>query len=531
MYPTISEVIRSLFTHSLALNIVIYSHIPRLSNRAALQTSRYLVCLLLVELVASTMGFYEVRASSSSSCPVDFSYGVNICGNDAFTGVDGVSGGSGTVKDPYILDGSSARWISIGIFNTTRYFVIENWKSDGPSSILVLDHVANALLRNLTVSSEGLDSKHFAGILSASRNVSIRDSNFQTYGYTYTNPCAYGVGLSVSRSSGINIANSYFNGPDEGLDVSLSSNINLASSQVEGGQGGGYCGGGGAFGLGFSMYTSIRNDTFHGELVYGAWVYHDSNVVISNNTFTSTVRTGLSVFDTSSNIRIFQNTFIYNGYGLRAFGFNITVFHNNFLYNEHQAFGDEGVSWSNYYPDGGNYWSNDSPVDNCSGPSQMDCSGPDGIGDLPYLCNITVDLNCGQIIPGAFANDSYPLMKPYGPPTRARIQFNPPTRLMTDRDQHLRAYVELPLGFNASVVLSSVRLNGEYIPAQSLIVSSTRNSPPVLVVSFDMRGLRYSGVPSISEPTYQLTLTSNLLTLTSFSQLQATGNIRFTTLH
>jgi len=41
-------------------------------------------------------------------------------------------------------------------------------------------------------------------------------------------------------------------------------------------------------------------------------------------------------------------------------------------------------SWDDGYPSGGNYWINYTAADQCSGPSQDVCTGPDGIADRPY---------------------------------------------------------------------------------------------------------------------------------------------------
>src|SRR5438093_1213974 len=59
-------------------------------------------------------------------------------------------------------------------------------------------------------------------------------------------------------------------------------------------------------------------------------------------------------------------------------------------------------SWDYGYPSGGNFWWNYNATDNCGGPQQDVCTGPDGIGDTP------------------FGLDRYPLMKPYP------VQINPP---------------------------------------------------------------------------------------------------------
>lgn len=87
------------------------------------------------------------------------------------------------------------------------------------------------------------------------------------------------------------------------------------------------------------------------------------------------------------------------------------IFNNNFISNVIQANDNLGFdnSWDNGYygpSGGGNYWSDYTGVDTCSGISQAVCTGPDGIGDTSYR------------IPGTSnSQDYYPLMTPFIPDT------------------------------------------------------------------------------------------------------------------
>src|SRR2546428_4010693 len=68
-------------------------------------------------------------------------------------------------------------------------------------------------------------------------------------------------------------------------------------------------------------------------------------------------------------------------------------------------------AWHAAYPRGGNHWSDYAGVDQCSGPAQNLCQGPDGFGDTPYLIN-------------GSAQDRYPLMHPVfdaSPPTVGQV--------------------------------------------------------------------------------------------------------------
>jgi parallel beta-helix repeat protein len=110
--------------------------------------------------------------------------------------------------------------------------------------------------------------------------------------------------------------------------------------------------------------------------------------------------TAVNVSDSSS-LLISENVIYLNSHGVALERTtNTRVFHNNFLNNTVQA-SDTGTTnnvWDNGYPSGGNYWSDYTGVDNCSGPRQNICPHPDGIGDTPYVFNHN--------------QDSYPLMQP-----------------------------------------------------------------------------------------------------------------------
>jgi len=76
----------------------------------------------------------------------------------------------------------------------------------------------------------------------------------------------------------------------------------------------------------------------------------------------------------------------------------VLVVHNTFAGNAENSVDDlpAGNAWDGGYPTGGNFWGNYRGVDQYQGPSQ-DVSGSDGIGDTPYLFQVS-------------AVDRYPLM-------------------------------------------------------------------------------------------------------------------------
>lgn len=93
----------------------------------------------------------------------------------------------------------------------------------------------------------------------------------------------------------------------------------------------------------------------------------------------------------------------YHVYGIRlSYSNNNTIYHNNITGNYEQADGWMSTNnvWDNGYHSGGNYWSDYTGTDLCSGPYQNE-TGSDGIGDMSYV----IDEN---------NIDRYPLMNPWG---------------------------------------------------------------------------------------------------------------------
>lgn len=90
-----------------------------------------------------------------------------------------------------------------------------------------------------------------------------------------------------------------------------------------------------------------------------------------------------------------------SAYGVRLLSSSgVRTFHNAILNNGVSA-ADDGVAvWDLGYPDGGNFWSGYSGVDNCSGPAQSVCPDADGLGDTPY------------VLPGGIV-DHFPLLRPW----------------------------------------------------------------------------------------------------------------------
>jgi parallel beta-helix repeat protein len=106
--------------------------------------------------------------------------------------------------------------------------------------------------------------------------------------------------------------------------------------------------------------------------------YTTNSTIISNN-ITDTTAWPIWLFAASGN-KIFHNNIINSGWPVRIQALSADV-------------------WDDGYPDGGNYWSNYTGVDEKSGPDQ-DQPGSDGIVDTAYVMDVS-------------NRDRYPLMKPF----------------------------------------------------------------------------------------------------------------------
>ncbi len=196
-----------------------------------------------------------------------------------------------------------------------------------------------------------------------------------------------------------------------------------------------------------STFNLIKNNQINDNDVYGVYLYlSDGNDVMENDiesnyargvhiadseyntvgsNYISDNREGIRIESRSENNGVINNTILnsqwYGLYLWRAhkneirenivyktdeyYGINLKeceyndIYWNDFMDDVKDAYDDGTNNWSADYPDGGNYWSNYSGVDEKSGVDQ-DQPGSDGFGDIPYT------------IAGGDNLDHYPFMEP-----------------------------------------------------------------------------------------------------------------------
>jgi len=164
------------------------------------------------------------------------------------------------------------------------------------------------------------------------------------------------------------------------------------------------------------------------------------------NSGSNVLESGISLYAVSG-CNISKNIITENHYGiLLTNSSDSLIYHNNFLDNTIQAYSDEaGYSnfWDNGYPDGGNYWSDYSGLDDFAG-SDQDQPGSDGIGDTQYMINED-------------NKDRYPLMVLWGTPPRVH-NTNTELSYMT-----IQQAINAPSTLNGHIIMVGAGVYREHV--------------------------------------------------------------------
>ena len=321
------------------------------------------VGLSIALLAASFAVLMSAPAATSSFTPRGT---IAIQGNPAFTASRGVVGGSGLPTDPFIIEGweinastSHGIWIS----QTTAYYVIRNvYVHSGGSDWygVLLNYAPNGRVENSTF----VGNKHGVGVINSDYVVVVDNV------------------VDASDVFGVYLA---------GMDWS---NYTTVSRNVISGQSGA------GILAGATAYTLISDNVVSSSF-YGIWLLIiPNNITISGNRVSGSNQAGIYL-EYARDVEVFGNYVTGTTlWGLKLGEAGIKAHHNTLVGNGVNADGTPApfVAWDNGWPSGGNYWDDYSGVDNCSGPNQDVCTGPDGFGDTPYMIGIN-------------NRDRYPLMQ------------------------------------------------------------------------------------------------------------------------
>jgi parallel beta-helix repeat protein len=368
---------------------------------------------------ASLFGLYlseqaTVRTESISMEIKGTAHGpIHINGNGQFTSANGVTGGSGTQSNPYIIEnwdidakgGTYCIWIE----NTDVWFVIQNCRvlnatntsSEPYGTGIYLNNVTHGTLKNNncsgnsrngiclwnsnnnTIMNNNCTNNSYDGIqMYSSNNNTIMNNNC-------TNNSYYGIALQYSNNN--TVTNNTCSQNYCGISVDTSSYNNTITKNN--------CAYN-SYGMRVSSSSNnITNNICSYNSYHGLWLVSSSNN-ITNNNCSYNFYYGLYLDSLNYNNNITNNNFYHNNYSaiyINANSANNTIHHNNFWRNNGAGKGVNGNCQA-YDKVGGNYW-----YDNTTKEGNY-WSNWDGNG---WGTSSAYPINGG-----AGASDWYPLSKP-----------------------------------------------------------------------------------------------------------------------
>ncbi len=270
------------------------------------------------------------------------------------------------------IDGTSAGEVIVASCTNIR---VANLRLSGAGERIMMVYVNQASIVGNNISGDGLNSIEI-----------LHSSNLQMTGNDLNR-----TSVSISNTDNVTLAGNLGTGGTSSSIVAISagSGIFVSNNTL-----------GGSTGAALSL-VNVVNAT-----VAGNWVSDSANGVVVSG---------------SNGLNITANNIVRNELGLTLdLGslngiFNGVIYHNNFVDNsQHQAayYPQVVTAFDDGYPSGGNFWSDYRAIDNCSGPQQNICTGPDGIGDRPYTGLWEFQYRTGGS-QGTLV-DRYPLVDAYG---------------------------------------------------------------------------------------------------------------------
>ena len=345
--------------------------------------SEVMVTLLLLGMLALTFNVHPAEASGTIYIRADGSVEGTPCirsdDNVTYTFTDNIYGKIVVERDNIVVDGAN-------------YTVL------GAGANLYSKGINLAGRRNVTLRNMSIEGFYYGAYLDFSSSNSIFDNNMTNneYGIRLDNSLNNSISrndITANNEGGVWVFHSSFN--------SISGN-NVTANSWEG---------------------ILLIDSFYNIISENNASNNADGIILADSSFNSVSRNnitankvGIPIVSSSGSITssgniIFGNDLVANSDGILFHGsLGNSIYHNNFLDNTRQVYDVAWThpvippsinSWDDGYPSGGNFWSDYTDEDLCSGPYQ-NVTGGDGVWDHPY------EIDADNV-------DNYPLVEPWSP--------------------------------------------------------------------------------------------------------------------
>jgi parallel beta-helix repeat protein len=260
-----------------------YSGAPggrRMSRLTALLSTAVLASLLttsfmmILSIVPETVSAYTVRSP------------IYICGDAEFTSANGVTAGSGTASDPYLIEGweiDATTAHGIWIVDTNAHFTILScYVHDGGTD---LHGIYLHGCTNCTVTGNTCSNNYHGILLTTSNNNTLSDNNCSSNNDN-------GIMLHSSSNNALSNNHCSLNGYHEGIYLGYSNNNTLSgntcSNNIEG------------IWLYASDNNTLSRNTFSNNDI-GVLLFRSGNNTLSDNDCSSNDASGIQLYFSSNN--------------------------------------------------------------------------------------------------------------------------------------------------------------------------------------------------------------------------------------
>lgn len=307
-----------------------------------------------------------------------------IDGNGNFTFANGVTSGSGTRSDPYVIQGWDIN--ASGLHCCYAY---------GDAGLLVQHTNASFIIRDVYVHS-GLPLILGINLLWVSN--ALVENSVTSFDYT-------GIQVGYSTNTTV-LGNTVFSNNPYGIYLYQTTNSVVSGNNVYSNH------------VGIFLFSAnndlVGNNTVSNQIFIGIDTYTTQNDTFAANNVSSNGWIGLRLLYSDYDL-VYHNNFVSNGQTPPQYNEGFQV--NDVPTSTHTSYNPPQNTtnrWDDGYPIGGNYYSDGIHRDYCSGPSQNICTYPDGINDGSAGINSEYVWNNGaSFVYYVVTQDRYPLNAPF----------------------------------------------------------------------------------------------------------------------